>query len=650
MSRCQISHLRLVLLTALSLWQGQAVSWAAPPKTATLKRNTAATSPSVDQQVETLLSRMTLAEKIGQMTQVEKEAINATPQDIARLGIGSILSGGGQAPTPNNKVAWADMTDAFQRHALSSRLSIPVLYGIDAIHGHNNLKDAVMFPHFIGLGATRDAELVKAIAKATAEEVAATGIRWNFAPSASLPQDLRWGRVYEAFSEDTDLVADLDVAYITGLQGDGLSDAAHSTGPQRAQVLATSKHFIGDGAAEFGTGRDNLVDRGDARIDEATLRRVHLPPYLAAMAAGVETIMVSYSSWNGVKMHASRHLLTDVLKGELGFKGFLISDWKALDEMGSHERENIKTAILAGLDMVMVPTRYESFISNLEALVQAGEVPMERIDDAVRRILRVKMRLGLFQQPFADRSLLDSVASAEHRQLARTAAARSQVLLKNEHNTLPLSKNASTLLVAGEGADDLGLQCGGWTIEWQGARGHLTTGVTLLQGIRSAVATSTTVNYSRDGQHSGDKVPVGIAVVAETPYAEFHGDVTAPVLRPEDQAMLTRMRAASERLVVIVLSGRPMLMTEAIADADAVVAAFLPGTEGGGVADVLFGDQAFTGTLPFAWPRTAEALARSQRNASNTLYPFGHGLQTTKLIRTSERSPESDAQERKIFR
>lgn len=643
-TRSKTSCMRFTMLTALSLWQTTAVSWAAPTSKSNLPRNTKTQLVSVDQEVEVLLTRMTLSEKIGQMTQVEKEAISANPDDIRRFGIGSILSGGGQAPTPNKKEAWADMTDGFQRIALSSRLGIPLIYGIDAIHGHNNLKDTVIFPHFIGLGATRDTDLVTAIAKATAKELAATGIQWNFAPSASLPQDLRWGRVYEAFSEDTDLVATLDVAYINGLQGDGLSELAHTNGPPKAQVLATSKHFIGDGATEFGTGRDNLVDRGDARIDEATLRQLHLPPYRAAIAAGVETIMVSYSSWQGVKMHASRYLLTDLLKGELGFKGFLISDWKALDEMGSHERENIKTAILAGLDMVMVPTRYESFISNLEALVQAGEVPMERIDDAVRRILRVKMRLGLFSQPFADRSLMSAVASTEHRQLARTAAARSQVLLKNEQNLLPLAKTTDTLLIAGEGADDIGLQCGGWSIEWQGGRGHLTSGVSLLEGIRTAVSPSTQVTYVRDGAYSGPKVPVGIAVVAETPYAEFHGDVTAPILRPEDQAMLTKMRAASERLVVIVLSGRPMLMSEAIADADAVVAAFLPGSEGGGVADVLFGDLPFSGTLSFAWPRNEEGLVRSKRNASNTLYPFGYGLKTTKLLRTSERDSKADHQ------
>lgn len=583
----------------------------------------------VDERVEALLAQMTLAEKVGQMTQVDRNTISSKPSDIRRYSLGSILSGGGQAPTPNTKEAWADMTDSFQREALASRLGIPILYGIDAIHGHNNLKDAVIFPHLIGLGAARDRELVRAVARATAKELAATGIRWDFAPVAAVPQDIRWGRTYEAFGEETKLVSELTPAYIKGLQDIGLGRAPYPDGA--AVVLATAKHFIADGAAEFGTGLSNLIDRGDARIDEATLRTVHLPPYQAAIDAGAESIMVSYSSWNGLKMHASRYLLTEVLKGELGFKGFLISDWAALDELGGSERENIKAAILAGLDMIMVPSRYESFISNLIDLVNTREVSMARIDDAVRRILRVKMRLGLFEQPFADRSLLASVGSIEHRKIARDAVARSQVLLKNEGQLLPLAKDAGSILIGGEGAHDLGLQCGGWTLDWQGHRGNIIAGVSILDGIRAAVSPSTQLHYSVNGTHVGPKAAIGIAVVAETPYAEFKGDVRLPELRPEDREVIANIRAASEKMVIIVLSGRPLLMTSEIEKADAVLASFLPGSEGDGVADVMFGVQPFTGQLPIAWPRSAAALARSHRETSDVLYPYGHGLHPQRL-------------------
>jgi beta-glucosidase len=619
-------RLGLVLaITSLSSASSAGVSAPSPAEQAASQSG----DGGVDGRVAALLARMTLAEKIGQMTQVEKNAISANPDDIRRLGIGSLLSGGGQAPASNTKEAWADMTDGFQRLALESRLGIPLIYGIDAIHGHNNLKDAVIFPHDIGLGAARDPELVRAVARATAEEVAATGIRWDFAPVVAVPQDIRWGRTYEAFGEDTELVSQLTRAYVEGLQGSGLGARAGDDG--RAVVLATPKHYVGDGGTRIGTGREQLLDRGDTQLDEATLRSVHLPPYRAAIAAGAESIMVSYSSWNGLKMHAHEYLLTEVLKGELGFQGFLISDWMALDELGGSERDNIKTAILAGLDMVMVPTAYASFIRHLTSLVESGEIPMARIDDAVRRILRVKMRLGLFERPFADRGLLATVASEGHRRIAREAVARSQVLLKNTAALLPLSKRLKALFVAGEGADDIGLQCGGWTIDWQGRKGPITAGVSLLDGLRAAVAPSTQVVYSATGEHRGPKAEVGIAVVAETPYAEWHGDVRVPTLRPEDRAVIAKVRAASERLVIVVLSGRPLIMTDEIAGADAVVAAFLPGTEGAGVADVLFGDRPFTGRLPIAWPRDATGLVKSERNETNVLFPFGFGLKTASV-------------------
>ena len=571
-------------------------------------------SASPEARAADLLARMTLAEKIGQMTQVEKNSIQ--PADVTAKFIGSVLSGGGGSPQPNTAAAWLQMTNDFQAAALRTRLGIPLLYGVDAVHGHNNLAGATIFPHQVGLGATRDADLVRRIGRATAEEVAATGVHWNFAPVVAVPQDIRWGRAYEAYGEDPALVSQFAIAYLAGLQ------------EGTPMVLGTPKHYLADGGTAFGSatavnmGVKYLLDQGEARLDEATLRRVHLAPYKAAVDAGAFSIMASFSSWNGVKVHAQKYLLTDILKGELGFQGFIVSDWQAVDQIPGGYDNAVSIAINAGIDMVMVPYDYNRFIATLTRAVELEIVPLARIDDAVRRILTVKLKLGLFERPLTDNRGLTTVGAAEHRALAREAVRKSLVLLKNEKRALPLAKNAGTIFVAGQAADDIGIQCGGWTIEWQGKAGAITPGTTILAGISAAAAPATRIEFSADGKLGG-QADVGIAVVGEQPYAEGVGDRASLALSAADVAVIQRLRERSKVLVVVLLSGRPLIVTEQLAAADAFVAAWLPGTEGAGVADTLFGDTPFIGKLPYTWPRANAQLPRDP----SPLFPAGFGLE-----------------------
>ncbi len=591
----------------------------------------------LEDRVEDLLARMTLAEKIGQMTQVEKNSIREA--DISDKFIGSILSGGGGSPQPNTPEVWVDMVNTFQERALQTRLGIPLIYGLDAVHGHGNVYGATIFPHNVGLGATRDPALVERIGRATAEEMVATGIYWNFAPVVAVPQDIRWGRVYEGYSENTEIVSALAAAYVRGLQNVGSTPALSDP----MAVLATPKHFVGDGGTAWGssTTNDYRIDQGVTAVDEATLRAIHLPPYQAAVDAGVQSIMVSYSSWGGMKMHAQKYLLTNVLKGELGFKGFLVSDWQAIDQLPGDYYSDIVTSINAGLDMIMVPYDYEAFINGLTEAVNKGDVSRDRIDDAVRRILRVKFQLGLFERPLANKSLLPLVGSEAHRELAREAVRKSLVLLKNDHQTLPLAKDTPLIFVAGPGANDIGRQSGGWTIEWQGKAGNITPGTTLLEGIKNIVTADTTVEYDPTGRFETvtDKnghpaiAEVGIAVVGELPYAEGLGDREDLSLSSEDAMLIEKVGQHSQKLVVILISGRPMIITPQLAQADALVAAWLPGTEGQGVADVLFEDYPFTGKLPYTWPRAMSQLPFDFVHLSKTgcdsdapLFPFGYGL------------------------
>ena len=571
----------------------------------------------IETQVSDLLSQMTLAEKIGQMTQPEKNSVR--PGDVAALGLGSVLSGGGGNPTPNTPAGWAAMVRGFQEEALRSRLGIPLLYGVDAVYGHNNVRGATIFPHLSALGAAADAGLTRRVARATAVECAATGVRWNFAPMVAVVQDTRWGRAFEAFGSDTALVSELGAAYVLGLQEAGHQSPA--TGGQRSAtgglsfptaVLATPKHYLGDGATVWGTSRMTMlghsysIDQGDVTEDEAALREKYLPPYVAALEAGALCVMASFSSWQGVKMHAHRYLLTDVLKGELGLRGFIVSDWMAIDQIDPDFTTSVVTSINAGLDMIMVPYDYPRFIATLTAAVERGDVPLSRIDDAVARILRVKAKLGLWQQPHPDPALLDRVGCAEHRTLAREAARRSLVLLRDD-GALPI-REPGLIFIAGEAADDVGLQCGGWTIKWQGVFGRTATdGETILEGLKRTAHPGSRLEFDRHGDfdYATDEAgaplvaDVGLVFLHEAPYAEGLGDRGDLCLPAADVALLERVRARCRRTVAVLVTGRPLDCAAAMHLADAWVLAWWPGSEGGAVGDVLFGHYPFTGRLPF---------------------------------------------------
>ncbi len=573
--------------------------------------------------VEALLARMTLAEKIGQMTQADLASIE--PGEVTELRIGSVLSGGNSDPAAGNSMeAWRDMYEAFQAAALETRLGIPILYGVDAVHGHGNVLGAVIFPHNIGLGATRDPDLVRRIAEVTAREMLATGPQWTFAPAVSVPRDERWGRTYEGFSEDPELVSELGAAAVLGYQR---GDLGHPLA-----VLATAKHFLGDGGTVPGTsvfGDSTGLDQGDMPLDEPELRRVHLHPYRAAVAAGVGSIMPSYSSWNGTKMSCSEYLLSDVLKGELGFDGFLISDYNAIQQLDPDFKTAIAMSINAGMDMAMVPSDYRLYIQLLTELVEEGDVPLSRIDDAVRRILRVKAAMGLLDDDFsprADRALGAEFGSAAHREVAREAVRKSVVLLKND-GVLPLSASAGHVHVVGPAANDIGVQAGGWTIEWQGATGEVTTGgTTVLDGLRDAVDPGTRVTYSEDGSGT-EGADAAIVVIGEDPYAEMEGDRLDLTLPADQRALVERVAATGVPTVVVLISGRPLIIDGALEAADAFVAAWLPGTEGAGVADVLFGAYRPTGRLSFTWPRAMDQIPLNVGDEDyDPLFPFGFGL------------------------
>ncbi|MEO5714708.1 MAG: glycoside hydrolase family 3 protein [Luteolibacter sp.] len=614
---------------------------------AALSANTFAASPAWltahDKEIKELVGRMTLEEKVGQMTQPDLKALK-DHGDIEKLFLGSVLSGGSSDPKTGNGVAdWAEMTSECQSHALKTRLAIPLLYGIDAVHGHNNVLGAVVFPHNIGLGGMRNPALVEKIARVTAEEVRASGIQWAFAPCVAVPQDIRWGRTYEGFSEDPAIVAELGAAVVRGLQG------ADLTGP--AAVLACAKHFVGDGGTNYGTSKGGaLLDQGDARLDEATLRAVHMAGYPEAIAAGVGTIMPSYSSWNGEKCSGSRFLLTDVLKKELGFEGFVVSDYNAIDQLmppvakdsivvsnnaagqvkTSNYKQCIEISINAGMDMVMVTNRYKEFITLLMELTREGKVPMSRIDDAVTRILRVKYAQGLMDgnyNPKIDPKLRQAFGSAAHREVAREAVRQSVVLLKNEGGILPLTNGGGRIHIAGRGADDIGMQCGGWTVDWQGRMGDVTPGgTTILSALRGHVGSGGEVTVSADGSGAAG-ARVAVVVIGENPYAESKGDRADLALSKEDAAVVSTVKAAGVPVVLVVLSGRPVILGEVADQADAIVAAWLPGTEGGGVTDVLFGDAAPKGRLSYTWPRSmAQIPLASGAGSGPVLFPRGFGL------------------------
>jgi len=613
--------------------------------------------------VADLLGRMTLEEKVGQMTQTERGAVFDTPSLIAEWQVGSVLSGGGSTPPVNEPAAWLEMVNSFQEQALTTRLRIPIIYGIDAVHGLGIVQGATIFPHNIGLGATRDARLVEAIGEATAEEVRAIGVPWNFAPCLCVTLDERWGRSYESYGEDPGLVTRLGTAVIDGMQGRDLSSDG--------SVLATAKHFAGDGHTQFdeetAAANEGLppeqqaftIDQGITVTNWRDFLRLDVSPYAHAIRReDVGSVMPSFSSvdfvedgvGNPVKMHASRDLLTGLLKGHLGFDGFVISDWEGIHQIPDPTDPTntgltpfkVRTAANAGIDMFMQPNNAPVFIDMLLGEVEAGRVSMRRIDDAVSRILTAKFELGLFEQPFASDANLDEVGSDEHRALAREAVAKSQVLLKNDRGVLPLDPGAD-LYVAGRNADNIGNQAGGWTTQWQGVSGDDLVGTTILEGIRE-VAPDANVTYSADASAPTDGADVGIVVVGETPYAEGFGDIDGPEwpwgdpelreekslsLLPGDRAVVDAVCSAIETCIVLIVSGRPQVITDQLGEMDALVASWLPGSEGAGVADVLFGNEPFTGRLPVTWPRSEDQVPINVGDRNyQPLFPYGWGMRT----------------------
>ncbi|MFA6131518.1 MAG: glycoside hydrolase family 3 protein [Patescibacteria group bacterium] len=595
----------LILLIILVLGAGFLVfknKRATPPTDSSSERCQQDDFPYLDSslptqdRVDDLMSRMSEWEKIGQMVLVEKNSLHNLG-DITQYNLGALLSGGGAGPKENTPQAWLEMVGGFQAAAKETCLGIPLLYGIDAVHGLGNVYGATIFPHAIGLGATGDADLVKRVAEATAEEMAATGIYWSFSPNLDVAKDIRWGKTYETFGSDTAKVTRLGLAYLEGTQ---------DSSENYFKVLATLKHFIGGGAMEYGTSRnkDFKIEEGNIIIDEETLRQVHLAPFAAAVASGAQAVMVGTASWQGEINPANHYLLTEVLKDELGFSGFVVSDWYAVYEISFSKYESLVTAINAGVDMVMTPFEYKDFMFNIQKALANGDITKERLDDAVRRILTVKFATGLFDRPQALPEGLVVIGSEPHRALAREAVRESQVLLKNENSVLPLSLSLKKIIVAGSAADNLGRQAGGWTTEWQGIDGNYgLSGTTVLEAIKSAVSKETEVEYNEKGDFSTEDnlADVGIVIVGEKPYAEGWGDNAKPSLSSEDLSTIEKTKVKSKKLVVIIISGRPLDISSYSKDWDGIIAAWLPGSEGEGITDVLFGLYPFTGVLPVSW-------------------------------------------------
>jgi beta-glucosidase len=589
-----------------------------------------------DARIDAILAGMSVEQKVAQVVQPDTGSV--TPADMALHRFGSILSGGNSAPENNERAApsrWLALADAYWDAAMAPRADgsrpIPPLWAIDALHGHNNIIGATIFPHNIGLGAARDAQLVHDIGAATALEIAVTGIDWTFAPTLAVVRDQRWGRTYESYSESPAIVASLAGAMVEGLQGKAGTPGFLGPG----KVIATAKHFIGDGGT---AGRD----QGDTMASEADIRRIHAAGYPPAIAAGVQTVMASFSSLNGVKMHGNMPYLTGYLRGDLGFKGLVVGDWNGHGLIPGCSVGSCAASFNAGLDIFMAPDSWRALLPATLAQVRGGEITTNRLDEAVRRILRVKLAAGLFDKgrpstrPFAGKTEL--LASADHRELARRAVRETLVLLKNNDNILPL-KPAQTILVTGAGADSIPMQAGGWTVSWQGGgdltNGDFPQGQSIYRGIAETVARAGgTATLSADGGFA-TKPDAAIVIFGERPYAEFIGDVATLDYDDDLKAvtLMKRLRTAGVPVVAVLLSGRPLWVNREINQANAFVAAFLPGTEGGGIADILFrktdGDVAhdFRGKLSFGWPNSpAQPTLEATKADARTLFPLGYGL------------------------
>ena len=590
---------------------------------------------TTEQHVEQLLSRMTLEEKVGQIMQGEIQAV--TPDDIKKYHLGSVLNGGGSMP---NRIAnakpkdWLALADSLYNASMDTsdgKVAIPVIWGTDAVHGHNNVTGATIFPHNIGLGATNNPELIRHIGAATAREVRATGIEWVFAPTIAVAQNDFWGRTYESYAEDPKLVQEYARAMVEGLQGQVNSSAFL----QEQHVVATAKHFLADGGTFGGD------DQGDARISEQELIDIHNPGYPAALSAGVQSVMASFSAWNGEKMHGNKYLLTDVLKNRMGFDGFVVGDWNGHGQVPGCTNDSCAQAINAGVDLVMVPYDWKPMYENTLAQVKSGEISAARLDDAVRRILRVKVRAGLFDKKPSARELAGSetvIGHPEHRAIARQAVRESLVLLKNHNRVLPI-KPKQSVLVAGDGADNIGKQSGGWSVSWQGTgntNASFPGATSIFAGIKTAVENAGgAAVLSVDGSYT-TKPDVAIVVFGEDPYAEGQGDLGTLEFEPVTKtnlALLKSLKANNIPVVSVFISGRPLWVNPELNASDAFVAAWLPGTEGAGVADVLIAkadgsvNHDFKGTLTFSWPKLPlQAQLNSHHPDYDPLFAYGYGL------------------------
>lgn len=591
----------------------------------------------VETRVEALLAQMTLDEKLAQMVQPEQAGI--TPDDVAEYGFGSVLSGGGSAPSSGNMPEnWEGRVNELKEAALKTRLGIPLLYGIDAVHGNNNVFGTVIYPHNIALGATGDTQLVERIGEAVAQEVRATGIQWTFAPTLGNPQNERWGRTYECFSEDPEEVAKYGAAYIRGFQG----EAGTEEYLDEYHILACAKHFIGEGYTTDGINQGN-VEMTQEEFD-VLLESGVIDPYTAALNEGVRTVMISYNSINGVKCHENKHLIRDVLKGELGFTGLVVSDYNAIQQLsGITYKEQVRQGIDAGVDLFMEVYVWQDFIKYGKELVEEGSISEEQIDDAVRRILRVKFEAGLFEEEIggsAEQEMLQNIGSQEHREIAREAVRKSLVLLKNEkvgdQTAIEALQNAQNIRLCGQKAYDLGSQCGGWTISWEGRSGTTTQGTTIIEGIADQVMPEKTLSHDVKGEVLKENDAV-IVVFGEGPYVESGGDRTADALKMSaaDEQMLANLKQSLADqgkqdipVIAVIIAGRPINIAEYMNDFDAVIMAWLPGTEGEGVADVLFGEYDFTGKLNYTWVKDPENITDKfvEGNEDKILFERGYGL------------------------
>ncbi len=568
---------------------------------------------SIEEKVNALVNIMTLEEKIGQMSQVRHFA-DISEEDISTKFIGSVIHT--QGPSPGEGAAgWQAKFRTLQNQALSTRLGIPLMFAVDAIHGQNTYNGATIFPHNIGMGATHNPSVVEAAAAITATEVQATGFNWTFSPCIAIPYNEKWGRVYEAFSESTDLTCELVKASVRGHQGDLLASNT---------VVATAKHFIGDGSTDFGR------EGGFTSLDMKEVSERLLPPYREAVNEKIGAIMVSFNSLSGTAMHAHKELIMDTLKNSMGFDGIVVTDWKGYSRFGKNDIIN------AGVDVVMaVDGDLDFFQRNLKAAVIRGEVSRVRIDDAVKRILRQKFRLGLFENPFPDSNLIAHIGSNHHRDIARQAVRESLVLLKHENNVLPIRKKAKKIVVVGEHADNAGLQSGGWTVAWQGVQENYSGATTILEGIKAKAKGEVIYDINANENHTD--ADVVIIVVGETPYAEFMGDVGEGrgalklTLSSKHQKYIDTYKSNNAKIITILVSGRPLVTTKQINQSDAFIAAWLPGSEGDGIAEVLFGEYNFTGKLPHSWPKSVDCFKGKfgpnfWDKSIKPLFEFGFGL------------------------